>query len=131
MPSVTDTMVPTLRASVTPLKFSMRCLMRSLISVALMAMLRIPWEFRMCRRSSGDQFVGDTRKSPAHRAVNDQVAAAHHGPTEQFRIGGAMQTHFALEAAAQCRRQRLLLPGIERHRRRHRDIGDALGFVPV
>ncbi len=38
MPSVTDTTVPTLRASVTPLKFSIRCLIRSLISVALIAM---------------------------------------------------------------------------------------------
>ena len=38
MPSVTDTIVPTLRASVTDLKFSIRCLIRSLISVALMAM---------------------------------------------------------------------------------------------
>ena len=38
MPSVTDTMVPTLRASVTDLKFSMRCLISSLISVALIAM---------------------------------------------------------------------------------------------
>jgi len=37
MPSVTDMMEPTLRASVTPLKFSIRCLMRSLISVALIA----------------------------------------------------------------------------------------------
>ena len=38
MPSVTDTMEPTLRASVTDLKFSIRCLISSLISVALMAM---------------------------------------------------------------------------------------------
>ena len=37
MPSVTDTIVPTLRASVTPLKLSIRCLIRSLISVALIA----------------------------------------------------------------------------------------------
>ena len=38
MPSVTETIEPTLRASVTDLKFSIRCLIRSLISVALMAM---------------------------------------------------------------------------------------------
>ena len=38
MPSVTEIMVPTLRASVAVSNFSMRCLMRSLISVALMAM---------------------------------------------------------------------------------------------
>src|SRR5580704_12198207 len=126
MPSVTDTMVPTLRASVTPLKFSMRCLMRSLISVALMAMLRIPCEFRMCGRSSRDQFVGDARQSPAHRAIDDQVAGAHHGAAEEFRVSSAVQAHFALEAAAQCRGQRLLLPFIERCGRRHRDIGDAL-----
>ncbi len=41
MPSVSDTMVPTLRASVDDLKFSIRCLMRSEISVALMAIYRI------------------------------------------------------------------------------------------
>src|ERR1700709_2603718 len=101
MPSVTDTMVPTLRASVTPLKFSMRCLMRSLISVALMAMLSIPWEFRMSGRSSRDQFVGDALQAPAHRAINDQVAGAQYGATQQLRISRAMQAHFALQATGQ------------------------------
>src|SRR5579863_902485 len=98
MPSVTDTMVPTLRASVTPLKFSMRCLMRSLISVALMAMLRIPCECRMCGRSSGDQLVGNALEAPAYRAIDDQVTGAHHGAAEEFRVGRAVQAHFALQA---------------------------------
>src|SRR5580692_2172637 len=105
MPSVTDTMVPTLRASVTPLKFSMRCLMRSLISVALMAMLRIPCEFRMGGRSSCDQLVGDALQAPAHRAIDDQVTGAHHGAAEKFRVSRAMQAHLALQAARQCRVQ--------------------------
>ncbi len=47
MPSVSETIVPTLRASVTGLKLSIRCLMRSLISVALMAMMVFP---RACAR---------------------------------------------------------------------------------
>src|SRR5580704_15509705 len=131
MPSVTDTMVPTLRASVTPLKFSMRCLMRSLISVALMAMLRIPWEFRMCGRSSRDQFVGDALQAPAHRAIDDQITGTQHGAAEQLRIDAAMQAHLALEASAQGCGQGLLLPGIQRGCRGHRDIGDALGVVLV
>ena len=38
MPSVTDTIVPTLRASAAESNFAMRCLMRSLISDALMDM---------------------------------------------------------------------------------------------
>src|SRR5271165_6981556 len=101
MPSVTDTMVPTLRASVTPLKFSMRCLMRSLISVALMAMLRIPCEFRRGGGSSRDQFVGDALQAPAYRAIDDQVTGAHHGAAQKFRVGGAMQAHFALQAPGQ------------------------------
>src|SRR5580692_5852680 len=129
MPSVTDTMVPTLRASVTPLKFSMRCLMRSLISVALMAMLRIPCEFRMCRRSSRDQFVGDARQSPTHRAINDQVAGAQHGATEQFRIDSAMQAHVALQTSGHRLGQTLLLPRIERCGRGHRDIGNTFRLV--
>src|ERR1700678_3611656 len=124
MPSVTDTMVPTLRASVTPLKFSMRCLMRSLISVALMAMLRIPCEFRMSGRSSRHQFVGDALQAPAHRAIDDQVTGAHYGAAEEFRVSGAMQTHLVLQAPVECRRQRLLLPLIERCGRRHGDVGD-------
>src|SRR5580698_10689929 len=128
MPSVTDTMVPTLRASVTPLKFSMRCLMRSLISVALMAMLRIPWEFRMCGRSSRDQFVGDARESSAYRAINDQVTGAQHRATEQFRIDTAMQAHFALQTPGQGRSQGLQLPLIERGGRGDRHISDAFGL---
>src|SRR5580698_4727693 len=114
MPSVTDTMVPTLRASVTPLKFSMRCLMRSLISVALMAMLRIPWEFRMGGRSSRDQLIGDALQAPAHRAIDDQVTGAQHRAAEQCRISSAMQAHFALQAVRQRRGQRLLLARIQR-----------------
>src|ERR1700685_3447887 len=110
MPSLTDTIVPTLRASVTPWKFSMRCLMRSLISVALMAMLRIPWEFRISRRlSSRDQFVGDALQAPSHGSIDDQVARAQHGAAEQFRIGGAMQAHFALQTSGQRHAQRFLL----------------------
>src|SRR6516165_5587753 len=59
MPSVTDTIAPTLRASVTDLKFSMRCLIRSLISVALMAMC-VP----LCC-----QFVGDALEPRALRLI--------------------------------------------------------------
>jgi hypothetical protein len=41
MPSVTVTTVPTLRSSVALAKFSMRDLIRSLISDALMAIVRV------------------------------------------------------------------------------------------
>ncbi len=54
MPSVTDTIVPTLRASVTDLKSSIRCLMRSLISLALMAMSVFP-----AKNCLGGELVGD------------------------------------------------------------------------
>src|ERR1700761_5985950 len=101
MPSVTDTMVPTLRASVTPWKFSMRCLMRSLISVALMAMLRIPCECRMSVWSSRDQLVGDALQAPAHRAIDDQVTGTHHRAADELRIDLTVQPHLALEPVAQ------------------------------
>ena len=70
MPSVTDTIVPTLRASVADLKFSIRCLIRSLISDALMDMCVLS---RKANSLCG-QFVGDALEARAERAVDHQVA---------------------------------------------------------
>src|SRR4029079_11665326 len=95
MPSVTDTMVPTLRASVDDLKFSIRCLMRSEISVALMAIYRILSSsqglrpgltgllrnpVRITARSALEescrQLRSDAVEPRAQRAVDYQVAGA-------------------------------------------------------
>src|SRR5215470_14048257 len=96
MPSVTETIEPTLRASVTDLKFSIRCLIRSLISVALMAMCFLfPVEFVM---PLGGQFVSDARELAAERAVDDQVARREDGAADQLRVDGAVQPHLAPQA---------------------------------
>src|SRR5579859_5450441 len=100
MPSVTEMMVPTLRASVTDLKFSMRCLMRSEISDALMAM----------SDSLSSQFVGDALEARTERPVDHQVAALHHRPADELRVGRAVQSHRSLQALLERRRERLLLP---------------------
>src|SRR5215831_8793636 len=99
MPSVTETIEPTLRASVTDLKFSIRCLIRSLISVALMAMCVLSRRIRLC--VSGGQFVGDARQARAQRAVDHQVAGAQHGPADERGIDLGVQPHLALEALFQ------------------------------
>jgi len=61
MPSVTETIEPMLRASVTDLKFSIRCLMSSEISVALMAIALVPRETFLLR----SQLVGDALEARA------------------------------------------------------------------
>src|SRR5579864_2640497 len=108
MPSVTDMMEPTLRASVTPLKFSIRCLMRSLISVALMAIPSVPFKnlsqsgpMKLSVLIDADQlagnakaqfhgwlsgeFVGDAVETGAERAVDDEIAGAEDSAADQRR----------------------------------------------
>src|SRR5215475_2016888 len=109
MPSVTDTIEPTLRASVTDLKFSIRCLLRSLISVALMAILANP-----CENSLRSQLVGDALEPRSQRAVDDQIARAQHRAADQRRVDLAVQAHFALEALLERRRDLPALRVIER-----------------
>src|SRR5512138_563242 len=97
MPSVTDTMVPTLRASVTDLKFSIRALIRSLISVALMAMVFPQYEFCCAAfAGSGGQLVGDALEPRAQRAVDHQIAGAEHGTADQGRVRRRVQADLAL-----------------------------------
>src|SRR5579863_10179786 len=95
MPSVTDTMEPTLRASVTDLKFSIRCLIRSLISVALMAICVLSTANSL---RSGGQFVGDACQACGDRAVDHQVPGAHDRTADDGGVDLRMQAHFALEA---------------------------------
>src|ERR1700681_461223 len=120
MPSVTDTIEPTLRASVTDSKSSIRCLMRSLISVALMAMSVL---------SLRGQFVGDAVKSGAQRAVDHQVPGAQHYASDQRRIDLTVQAHGALESLVQCGGELALLTRIQRRGGSDRDVGDALRGV--
>src|ERR1700761_8197962 len=94
MPSVTDTIVPMLRASVTPLKLSIRCLIRSLISVALIAI----WEF-LLRNFLSSQLVCDAVQPRAHRAIYNQVARLQDRPANQLGIRLHMQADLALEPA--------------------------------
>src|SRR6185312_5977276 len=103
MPSVSDTIVPTLRASVTPLKFSIRCLMRSLISVALMAMSV------SCANSLCGQFVCDALEACAQRAVDHQVARAQNGTTDQRGIHLGLHTDASLELLLQRPRESIEL----------------------
>src|SRR4051812_5793586 len=96
MPSVTDTMVPTLRASVDDLKFSIRCLMRSLISVALMAISRSSVQFFYALRG---QLSGHAVEPRAQRAVDYQVAGAQDRATDQRLVRLTMQSHLSLQLA--------------------------------
>src|SRR5687767_7636279 len=108
MPSVTDTMVPTLRASVTDVKFSIRCLMRSLISVALMAI------YQFLDYSLGRQLVGNAVEPRAQRAVDHQIPGAQDRATDQCRVRRAMQAHLPLQLARERLGQRELLLMVER-----------------
>src|SRR5215472_14643938 len=121
MPSVTDMIEPTLRASVTPLKFSIRCLMRSLISVALIAIPSVP--------GLNGEFVGNAVETGTQRAVDDEIAGAQDSAADQRRIGLVVQPHFTLEPALERRGDPVALCLIECGRRGDRDIRDTLGIV--
>src|SRR5215469_2364920 len=135
MPSVTETMEPTLRASVTDLKFSIRCLMRSEISVALMAIsqvLLISSQGMSKRNFIGGlsgQFISDAIQPGAQRSVDDQIAAAQDSAADEAGVSVAMQTHLALEPALERARERLLLAGIKRRGGGYRHVGDAERLV--
>src|SRR5215212_4409886 len=117
MPSVTETIVPTLRASVTDLKPSIRCLMRSLISVALMAIYLVLIQIR----SSG-QLVCDALEARAQAAVDYQVPGANHRTADERAIRRRVQTHFAFQFTGQRFRKSALLPIRERRGGCHRNI---------
>src|SRR5215472_16374567 len=116
MPSVTDMMEPTLRASVTALKFSIRCLMRSLISVALIAM----WVLL------SREFVGNAVETGTERAVDDEIAGAQDSAADEIGVGIAVQPHLALKAPLERRGDFVALRPIECARRGHRDIRHTL-----
>src|SRR5687767_2734646 len=99
MPSVTDTMVPTLRASVADLKLSIRCLMRSLISVALMAISKSSVRIRSGRAALGGQLVSEAVEPRTQGAVDHQISGAQDGAADQCRIRLAMQAHLPLQLA--------------------------------
>src|SRR3954452_9577013 len=123
MPSVTDTIVPMLRASVTPLKLSIRCLIRSLISVALIAMSCPVTKFL------SSELVSNAVEPRAYGAIDDQIAGTQHRTAQQGRIGFTVQADLPLQSALQSSRQRVALTIPERSRGGDRHIHDTLGFV--
>src|SRR3984885_4655432 len=110
MPSVTLTTVPTLRASVADLNLSIRALMRSLISDALMDIPKS--SSNTCRLSR--QLERDALEPTEQGTIDNRVAGAQHGAADQCRICFAMQPHAAFQLALQRLRERLLLGGVDR-----------------
>src|SRR3984957_2204855 len=128
MPSVTLTTVPTLRASVVDLNLSMRALMRSLISDALMDITLNPLANtgRLRRQLERNAF------EPAEQGTVDyRIAGAEDRAADQCGIRGAVQAHRALELALERLGKRLLLGAVDRRSGRHRHVDDALRLVFV
>src|SRR5580698_8067956 len=124
MPSVTLTTVPTLRASVADLNLSMRALMRSLISDALMDITLNPLAntVRLRRQLERDAF------EPAEQGTVDyRVAGAQYGAADQCGVRGVVQPHRALELAPES----LLLGAVDRRRGSDRHVDDAFRLVFV
>src|ERR1700761_5714270 len=125
MPSVTLTTVPTLRASVADLNLSIRALMRSLISDALMDIPESSSNtFRLSR-----QLERDALEPTEQGTIDNRIAGAQYGAADQCGIRLAMQPHAALQLALQCLGKRLLLGGIDRRGRGHSHVDDALRLV--
>src|ERR1700733_5272713 len=108
IPSVTDTMVPTLRASVTDLKSWMRSWISSLISVALIAMSLL---FRS--NSLSGQLVRQALEARAQRAVNHEIPGPQPRPADEVLVHVVMQPHLAVELLGE-RRGELVLLGVRR-----------------
>src|SRR5471032_1342167 len=108
MPSVTDTIAPTLRASVASLKPSIRCLIRSLISIALMAMSFDPLKSVLCRKLECHAF-----EPGAQRAVNDEVTGTYHRAANQRGVHFVVQPYLALQSLLKRGGQCFLLFGVE------------------
>src|ERR1700761_8628025 len=123
MPSVTETIVPMLRASVTPLKLSIRCLIRSLISVALIAIWMSCSIFLSC------QLVRNAVQPRAHGAIDNQIACLQNGPADQSGIRVAMKAYLALEPALQSGGQRFALTVLQRRCGSDSDVDYPFGFV--
>src|SRR5208283_1866460 len=87
MPSVTLTTVPTLRASAADWNFSMRALIRSLISDALMDIKPLP-----C------QFGSEPFQTAFQRSVDDQIPRANHRAAQQRRVHRILHAHPALQS---------------------------------
>src|SRR5665213_760453 len=124
MPSVTDTIAPTLRASVASVKPSIRCLIRSLISVALMAMSFDPLKPVLCRKLERHAL-----EPGAQRSVDDEVTGTNDGATNQGSVHFVVQPHLALQSARQCGGQRFLLFGIQSSCSRDGDVNYAVGLI--
>src|SRR6478752_2968598 len=122
MPSVTVTTVPTLRASVCDLKFSMRLLMRSLISDALTDMGWI-LEKTLC-----GQFSGQALEPALERAVDVQVAGLEDGTAQQAAVDAGVQAHLAPQLLLQRGGVAAFLVGRELHGGEHFDIDRVLDF---
>src|SRR5205814_6769166 len=113
----------------TALKFSILCLMRSLISVALMAISSVPVKAQFHGWSSGSQLVGDAVKARAQRAVDHQIARAQHRAADELGIDRTVQSYRALESLLQRGGELALLTRIHRRGGSDRDVGDALRGV--
>src|SRR5688572_23645723 len=117
MPSVTVTTVPMLRSSEALANFSMRALIRSLISEALIAMVPLPLMHDLRRESLEPCF---------ERAVDDEVAGAHDSAADQRRIDRAVQAHFTLQPFLERRGQPRALCLVQLHSRGDVHVGDVL-----
>src|SRR5262249_47537000 len=140
MPSVTDTMVPTLRASVTPLKLSIRCLIRSLISVALIAICGpvalVNLEKRACGlgapavfRILSSQLVSNAVEPGAYGTVDHEVSSTEDGASQQRRVGLTLQPYLPFEAALQSGGKSFLLTLLQRCGGGDGDVNHTFGFV--
>src|SRR5688572_30456112 len=104
MPSVTVTTVPTLRASLADLKFSMRDLMRSLISDALTDMFRF-------LKNLSSHFNGQAFEPALDGTVDHEIAGLEDGAANEAAVDLGMQTHLASEFLLQRGRVTAFLVG--------------------
>src|SRR5579862_7356743 len=115
MPSVTLTTVPTLRASAADWNFSMRALMRSLISDALMDISILLWRRPRAPAYFGlaGQFRSQALEPALQGAVDHEVARMNHRPSEERGIHAVAHVHPALESRVEGPRQLLGLSRVE------------------
>src|SRR5688572_11585331 len=89
MPSVTVTTVPTLRASLADWNFSIRALIRSLISDALIAITVSYLLGYLCAQALQASTQG---------SIDDQVVGLQHRAAQQGRVERVVQADFTLQS---------------------------------
>src|ERR1700734_2584287 len=130
MPSVTLTTVPMFRASAADWNFSMRALMRSLISDALMdiSILLASAAAAAAVLWLASQFGSQALQAALEGPIDHQIARMNDRAPEERGVHAVAHVHAALESRVERSGKLVGLRRVELHGRDHLDVHGVLDF---